>query len=67
MVWYFTSAVAHRQATLEAISKQNLVHGVLSVTANDPELVTGFQATPEAPISQGSVYLRSQSEVILGN
>lgn len=37
------------------------------MTANDPELVTSSWATPEATLSRGCVYLRSQCEVILGN
>ena len=50
-----------------AIPEHFLAYGVLSMTVRDSELLTGFQATPTAPISQGRFYLSSQCEIILGN
>jgi hypothetical protein len=52
---------------VKAISKLYLIRDVSSVVTNDPELVTGIQATPEATLSQGNLFLGSHCEVILGN
>jgi hypothetical protein len=35
------------------------------MTVDYSELTSGFQAAPTAPISQGCLYLGSQSEVVL--
>ncbi len=63
----FASKAACRRAASVAIPKRCLVHRVSGMAADDPELVTGFQATPAVPISQGRVLLRSHCEVFLGN
>ena len=44
----------------------NLIHGVPTMTVNDPELVTSLQDSPAKSIGQGYLYLGSQYEVILG-
>ena len=46
--------------------RTSLIHGVLTVTMNDPELVTSLQDSPAKSIGQGYLYLGSQYEVILG-
>ena len=43
----------------------SLIHGVPTVTMNDPELVTSLQDSPAKSIGQGYLYLGSQYEVIL--
>ena len=62
----FARFPAKRQAEKRTSRELRLTLIVLDMNQSDPELVTGFQGSPEKPISRSCRLLGSQSQVVVG-